>query len=80
MNRGFNVISVIALILTIIGALNWLLLGIFDFNFVGWITGSWVWLERAIYILVGLSGLYMIAWLIARRCDMVATKDGGSNY
>lgn len=79
MNRGFNVISVIAQILTILGALNWLLLGIFDFNFVSWITGSWIWLERAIYILIGLSGLYTLAWLIVRRFDMVSIN-GDKDY
>ena len=54
MRKTFNVLSVIALVLTIIGALNWLLVGIFTFNFVTWITFGMVWLERLIYILVGL--------------------------
>ncbi len=70
MKKTYNVLSVIALILTIIGALNWLLIGIFQFNLVTWITFGLVWLERTIYILVGLSGLYMLAWLIMARGRM----------
>ena len=46
MKRTFNVFSVIALILTIIGALNWLAIGIFDFNVVAWISFGMMWLER----------------------------------
>jgi len=73
--RGFNVVSIIALILIIIGALNWLLVGIFDFNFVGWITGSMIWLERVIYVLVGIAGIFMIAWLFVRKFDMVSCRN-----
>jgi len=73
--RGFNVVSIIALILIIIGALNWLLVGIFDFNFVGWITGSMIWLERAIYVLVGIAGIFMTAWLFVRKFDMVSNRN-----
>ena len=75
MKRGFNVVSIIALILIIIGALNWLLVGIFDFNFVGWITGSMIWLERVIYVLVGIAGIFMIAWLFVRKFDMVSCRN-----
>lgn len=79
MNKGFNVISIIAELLIIIGALNWLLVGIFDFNFVGWITGSWGWLETIIYILVGIAGLFMLAWLIVRKFDMVSQNNRYNN-
>ncbi|HPG92862.1 MAG TPA: DUF378 domain-containing protein [Clostridia bacterium] len=75
MKRGFNIVSIIALILIIIGALNWLLVGIFDFNLVGWITGSMIWLETAIYILVGIAGIFMIAWLFVRKFDMVSNRN-----
>ncbi|MDD4832200.1 MAG: DUF378 domain-containing protein [Clostridia bacterium] len=75
MKRGFNVVSIIALILIIIGALNWLLVGIFDFNFVGWITGSMIWLERLIYVLVGIAGIFMTAWLFVRKFDMVSNRN-----
>lgn len=60
--RTFNVFAVIAFILVLIGALNWLIIGIFGFNLVTFITGTMVWLEKVIYILVGLSGIFLIIW------------------
>ncbi len=51
------------LILVIIGAINWGLIGAFGFNLVNTIFGSFGWLENLIYILVGLSGLYSIKLL-----------------
>ena len=50
----------IALVLVIIGGINWGLIGIFGWNLVNAIFGSVAWLESLIYILVGLSGLWMI--------------------
>ncbi len=47
-----------ALVLMIIGAINWGLIGLFDFNLVGAIFGDFTFLSRLIYILVGLSGIY----------------------
>ena len=50
-----------ALTLVIIGALNWLLIGLFRFDAVAWLFGSLSWLSRIIYVLVGLSGIYLIS-------------------
>ncbi len=72
MKKTFNVFSVIALILTIVGALNWLAIGIFGFNVVNWITFGLGWLERLLYILVGIAGVYMIVWLCVSRFNMVS--------
>lgn len=46
--------------LVIIGALNWGLVGALEFNLVNTLLGDWMWVERAVYILVGLSGIAMI--------------------
>lgn len=51
------------LALTIIGALNWGLIGALDFNLVSAIFGSGTLLERTIYILVGLAGIINIGIL-----------------
>ena len=53
-----------ALVLTIIGALNWGLIGLFDFNLVGFLFDdlSEV-ISKIIYIIVGLSGLISIVTL-----------------
>ena len=70
-NKTFNALSVIALVLTIVGALNWLLVGIFDFNLVTWITMGTTWLINAIYIVVGIAGIFMLIWLFSARGKMV---------
>ena len=44
----------IALTLVIIGAVNWGLIGFFDWNLVAALFGSMSWLSRIIYAIVGL--------------------------
>lgn len=58
-----KVIDKIALILVIIGAINWGLIGIFNFNLVDSIFGTMSIVSRIIYILVGISGLWAIKLL-----------------
>ena len=55
-----KIIDTITLILVIIGALNWGLIGIFNFNLVDTLFGSMSFLSRLIYILVGVSGVISI--------------------
>lgn len=59
-NELMKFLNCFALTLTIIGAINWGLIGFFNFNLVSFLFGSTSWLSRIIYILVGLCGLYMI--------------------
>ena len=44
--------------LVVIGAINWGLVGLFSFNLVTFLVGSWPWLVMVVYALVGLSGLW----------------------
>lgn len=54
----------IALVLVIIGAINWGLIGLFQFDLVATIFGGQgAWLSRIIYTLVGISGLLLISEL-----------------
>lgn len=53
----------IALIFTIIGALNWGLIGIFDFNLVTMIFGDGTFLTSLVYIIVGITGIINIGIL-----------------
>ena len=57
-----KVLNYIVLTLVIIGALNWLLVGIFQFNLVDNIFGELSLFTRIIYILVGISGIWTIAF------------------
>lgn len=55
-------LDITALIITIIGALNWGLIGLFKFDLVAFIFGDMSLLSRIVYVLVGLCGLYMISF------------------
>ena len=59
-----NALDLTALTLAIIGAVNWGLVGFFDFNLVSFLFGSMSWLSRIIYALVGLCGLYLISFFM----------------
>lgn len=61
-NMGNKLIDGIALTIAIIGAVNWGLIGFFDFNFVASVFGSMSWISRIIYALVGICGLYLICF------------------
>ncbi len=52
---------VIAFILTVVGALNWGLVGVLDLNLVNLLFGSMPAVEQLVYILVGASALYLLA-------------------
>ncbi|KKU32311.1 hypothetical protein A3K29_05860 [Candidatus Collierbacteria bacterium RIFOXYB2_FULL_46_14] len=62
----------IAYALVIVGALNWGMIGLFDFNLVSTIFGAWPWLEKLIYILVGLSAIFeaMVHMSYCKYCLM----------
>lgn len=55
-----NAIDWVALVLVIVGGLNWGLVGAFDFNLVATIFGDMSVLSRIVYVLVGLSAVYLI--------------------
>lgn len=58
-----KIVDKIALVLIIIGAINWGLIGIFNFNLVDAIFGTMSIVSRIIYALVGISGLWGIKLL-----------------
>jgi len=62
----------LALILSIIGSLNWGLVGIFKFDLVAWIFGGQASvISRIIYAVVGLAGLWCITLLFRRNRDSI---------
>ena len=63
-----NTLDWIAVVLVIIGAINWGLIGLFGFNLVAAIFGFSAVLESIIYILVGLAGLWMI-YVVSRMAS-----------
>ena len=65
--NGVDIMDTIALILTIVGAINWGLIGLAKFDLVAWIFGGQTAvLSRIIYGLVGLAGLWCITLLFRK--------------
>ena len=59
--------DIIAQILSVVGCLNWGLVGIFQFDLVAWLFGgSDALLSRIIYTVIGLAGLWCITFLFRR--------------
>jgi uncharacterized membrane protein YuzA (DUF378 family) len=58
----------IALVLVIIGALNWLLIGLFQYDLVASLFGgNTSFISKTIYIVVGLAGLYSLSLLFREQ-------------
>ena len=66
----------LALILSIIGSLNWGLVGIFRFDLVAWLFGGQTGLvSRIIYTIVGLAGLWYISLLFRKKALAAEDRD-----
>ncbi|MFW6136940.1 MAG: DUF378 domain-containing protein [Candidatus Aminicenantaceae bacterium] len=61
-----NTLDWICLILVIIGGLNWLLVGVFSFDLVSAIFGVMSVISRIVYILVGVSALYVLIFMLPK--------------
>ena len=58
MNKNLHMVS---FLLVVVGALNWGLIGLLNFNLVETLLGSMPALENLVYVLVGLSAVYTTA-------------------
>lgn len=58
--KNLTTLDWVAVIIAIVGALNWGLVGLFSFDLIGAIFGEMSALTRIIYVLAGLSGLYLL--------------------
>ena len=66
----------IALILTVIGALNWGSIGLFQFDVVAWICGGQgALLSRIIYTVVAIAGVWCISLIFRERESFDKIKD-----
>lgn len=69
------IINKIALIISIIGCLNWGLVGLFSFDLVAWIAGGPASiLARIIYVVVALAGIYCISLLFHNSEERSANR------
>ncbi|MEK5523854.1 DUF378 domain-containing protein [Heyndrickxia sporothermodurans] len=69
----------IALVLTIIGAINWGLIGFFHFNLVASIFGNTTILTRIIYGLVGIAGLINLGILFKPNEEFERSPEARTN-
>ena len=61
-------VNTIALVLVIIGAINWALIGVFQFDLVAYLFGGQAAVvSRIVYTLVGAAGLWCISLLFSER-------------
>lgn len=64
------IINKIALIISIIGCLNWGLVGLFSFDLVAWIAGGPATLiARIIYVIVAIAGIWCVSLLFREDED-----------
>lgn len=69
------IIDKLALILVIVGALNWGSVGLFSFDAVAWICGgATTLLARIIYIAVALAGIWCISLLFRHNEEEAVTR------
>ena len=57
----------IVLILTIVGTLNWGLVGLLNFDLVRVLFGNMTLLSRIVYVLIGICGLYSLSFFAAAK-------------
>ncbi len=58
--KRFGLIDWVAFVLVIVGGVNWGLVGLFNFDLVAVLFGQMTIISKAVYILVGVSALYML--------------------
>lgn len=57
--KNMQMVSMVAMLLLVIGGLNWGLVGLLNFNLVWTLLGAWPMLVSLVYILVGVSAVYV---------------------
>lgn len=68
-------LKIVAFILTIVGCINWLAIGMLQYDFVAGIFGTQANLfSRIIYTLVGISAIYLTCIMIANKGKLTATS------
>lgn len=67
--KKMGTIDWIALVLVVIGAINWGLVGFFQYDLVAAIFGDMSTVSRIVYDLVGISGLYLIIAAMTKKSE-----------
>ena len=73
--RTLNFISALAFIILAIGGINWLSIGLFNYDFVAALFGASVWMSRFVFSIVGISALWLICYVIVARERLMLNHD-----
>jgi len=65
-HKEVNRMDILALILSIVGCVNWGLVGLLDFDLVAWLFGSGSLVSRIIYTVIALAGLWCISFFFRK--------------
>jgi len=64
-----KVLNTIVLVLVVLGAVNWGLIALFEFDLVAWLFGAMTMLTRLIYGIIGIAGLWAITFFTRLTID-----------
>lgn len=64
-----NWLDITALILIIIGAINWGLIGFFEFDLISYFFGTYSAISRIIFAIVGIAGIYSLVLFWKLKSD-----------
>ena len=62
-------LTLLAIVLLVVGGLNWGLVGLFQFNLVATLFGETSLISNVVYILVGLSAVYVAAVVLPKEME-----------
>ena len=71
-----TILKYAAYVLTLIGALNWGLVGLFNFDLVAFVLGDMTLLARFVYAIVGISAI--VSAIFMHRCNRLERCEYGS--
>lgn len=69
-------VHMVAGVLVLVGALNWGIVGFFEFNLVSYLVGSMITLEHVIYGLVGIAAILMLFVCKCGKCNTYKSGEG----
>ena len=75
-SSGSSVATTIAVVLLVIGGLNWALVGLFEFDLVATLFGDMSVISRIVYVVVGLAAVYALTML--PRLSRLSSTPGSS--
>ncbi len=73
-----NILSWVTLVLVVIGALNWALVGLFRFDLVAFLLGPLSILSRIVYVAVGVAGVYMLIFISLKKENKIEANNKNS--